>query len=123
MKRALVIVDHGSRRVEANEHLEHVAAEVGRLAKGLPVYVAHMDLASPSIDEAIDACARDGAEEVLVHPFFLVPGQHLREDIPALVGQAAARHPGVRVHVTEPLGSAAGIAELVLRTALRGREG
>lgn len=123
MKRALVIVDHGSRRAEANEHLERVAAEVGRLARGVPVYVAHMDLASPSIDEAIAACARDGAEEVLVHPFFLVPGQHLRGDIPALVEEAAARHPGVRVRVTEPLGSAPGIAELIVRSALGDPQG
>ena len=118
MKRALVIVDHGSRRAEANEHLDRVADGVRRLARGLPVYVAHMDLAPPSIDDAVDACVRDGVEEILVHPFFLVPGQHLAQDIPALVSRAAARHPGVRVRVTEPLGAAPGIAELVLRSAL-----
>ena len=45
---------------------------------------------------------RDGAEEVLVHPLFLVPGRHLTRDIPALVRQVEARvraenKPGGRV--------------------------
>jgi sirohydrochlorin ferrochelatase len=39
-----------------------------------------------------------------VHPYFLLPGKHWAEDIPALAAGAAAEHPGVRYTVTEPLG-------------------
>jgi sirohydrochlorin ferrochelatase len=118
MSRALLIVDHGSRRAEAHAHLEAVAGEIRRRAPGLRVYVAHMEVVPPSISDAIDACARDGATEVLVHPFFLVPGLHLTEDIPSLVEAAARRHPDLRVRITDPLGSAPGIADLILRCCL-----
>jgi sirohydrochlorin ferrochelatase len=118
MRRAVVIVDHGSRVPEAHAHLERIATEVRRLAPGVGVYVGHMDLARPSLDEALEACARDGASDVVVHPLFLVPGRHLSEDIPKLVARAAGRHPGVRIRVSRPLGSATGLAELIVRTAL-----
>ena len=41
---------------------------------------------------------------VVVHPFFLLPGRHWNEDIPALAACAARKHPGVRYLVTAPLG-------------------
>ncbi len=85
------------------------------------VYVAHMEIASPSIEEAIDTAAREGATEVLVHPFFLVPGRHLTGDIPDLVGRAASRHRLLHVELTEPLGSAPGLADLIVELCLRGR--
>jgi sirohydrochlorin ferrochelatase len=117
-QRALLIVDHGSRRREAHDHLEKLAHEVRALLPSCIVRVAHMEVASPSIEEGIDACVADGASEIVVHPFFLVPGRHLTEDIPGLVARAADRHAGVKVRITEPIGSAPGLARLIARHAL-----
>jgi sirohydrochlorin ferrochelatase len=116
VKRALLIVDHGSRRREAHEHLEWVASQVRGRRPDLPVYVAHMELAGPSIHQAIAACARDGVEELFVHPFFLVPGLHAAADVPRLVDAAAVAHPGLRVRILDAVGSVAGIADLILAT-------
>ena len=116
MTRALLIVDHGSRVPEAHQHLEWIARCVHERSPELRVYVAHMELAAPSIDEALRACVRDGAREVIVHPLFLVPGRHAKEDIPTLVQRAAEAHPEVEVRVTAPVGSLPEIAELILRT-------
>ncbi len=116
MKRALLIVDHGSRRLEAHEHLEWIAAQVRSRRPDLPVYIAHMELAGPSLHQAIAACARDGIEEVLIHPFFLVPGLHAAADVPRLVDAALVAHPGMRARITAPTGSVAAIADLILAT-------
>ena len=117
MKRALVIVDHGSRADAAHAHLEAIAARVRERAPEWIVRAAHMELAPPSLDEAVEACVREGAEEVSVHPFFLSPGRHLSEDIPALVRAAAERHPGVRVRLTRAVGELPELVELILRSA------
>jgi len=116
VKSALLIVDHGSRRPDAHVHLLWVAEQVRRRRPGLAVYLAHMELAEPSIQAAVDACAADGVEELHVHPFFLVPGLHAAEDVPRLVAAAALAHPRMRVRVTEATGSVAGIADLILAT-------
>ncbi len=116
MSRALLIVDHGSRRAEAHSHLEWVAREVRGRAADLPVYIAHMELAEPSIPQAIASCVADGATQLIVHPLFLVPGQHLSEQIPRLVESAVSRYPQLSYEITPPVGSAPGLAELVLAT-------
>ena len=116
MKRALLIVDHGSRKPEARAHLEWVAEQVRRRRPDLPVYIAHMELTAPSIQQAVDACAAEGVEDLLVHPFFLVPGLHAADDVPRLVDAAALAHPRLRVRVTEATGSVAGVADLILAT-------
>lgn len=46
----------------------------------------------------------DGARTVVVSPYFLSPGRHWQEDLPALAAAAAERHPGVRYLVAAPLG-------------------
>jgi len=63
-----------------------------------------MELAAPSLDEAIDRCVAQGARRVVVGLFFLAPGRHGKTDIPRMAREAAARHPGLEVLVSEPLG-------------------
>lgn len=114
MKRAVLLVDHGSRREEANAQLESLAERLRARLPDRTIAVAHMELASPSIDQGVDACVAAGAEEVIVHPYFLGPGSHTRDDIPRLVDDAAARHPGLRVAISEPLGLHDKLVDVVL---------
>lgn len=100
----LIVVDHGSRRTESNEMLEVMAGMVAEVVPYPIVEAAHMELAEPSIATAFDACVARGARTVVVSPYFLLPGRHWRQDIPALVEQAAARHPGVDYLVAAPFG-------------------
>ncbi len=106
MRNGIVIVDHGSRRVESNQMLEQVAALFAERFKeryGI-VEPAHMELAEPSIATAYAKCVERGAERVVVCPFFLGPGKHWTHDIPRLTAEAAVAHPSTRYHVTPTLG-------------------
>ncbi len=100
----LVVVDHGSTREEANRRHEEFVRGWGRHRGYGVVEPAHMELAEPSIGSAFDACVAAGALRVVVAPYFLWPGRHSSEDIPALAAEAAARHPGVAHVVAAPLG-------------------
>ena len=114
MKRAILLIDHGSRRAEANALLENVADQVRRRALESIVEVAHMEIAEPDIGEGIETCVEKGATHIIVHPFFLGPGRHTSEDIPAQVERAGQRHPNVRIRISEPLGSHAGLIDVIL---------
>ncbi len=111
---AILLVDHGSRRAEANEQLESIAQQLRDRDPERIVRVAHMEIASPTIAEGIAACVEAGAREIVVHPYLLAPGRHSREDIPALAAEAAADHPGVTVRVSEPLGVHEKLVDVVL---------
>ncbi|MBI4579063.1 MAG: cobalamin biosynthesis protein CbiX [Planctomycetes bacterium] len=118
MRRALIIVDHGSEREAANRMLEDLAAQVQRLTMDA-VYPAHMELAEPTIGQAFDAAVAGGADFVFIFPYFLAPGRHSREDIPRLCAEAAARHPGVEWHCAGPIGLDKMMAQLIVHRVRR----
>ena len=123
MTRAILIVDHGSRRAAANAMLERVAELVRQRSPDVHVEVAHMELAEPTIAQGVVACVAAGADEVIVHPYLLGPGRHCTEDIPRLVAEAASAHQGVRFAVTEPLGVHDLIADVIVERVREVTEG
>ena len=66
--------------------------------------MAHMELAEPSIASAVQQLAQQGETEVIIVPYFLSPGRHILQDIPALAAAAAEAHPHVCCHVADPIG-------------------
>ena len=113
MKRAIIIVDHGSRVAEANRVLEELADLLRTLTPDR-VYPAHMELAEPSIGQAFAAAARDGADHVFVFPYFLTPGRHSVDDIPRMCAEAAAGFPTLKYHCADPIGLERQLAELIV---------
>jgi len=101
---AVILVDHGSRRVESNRLLLEVVDAYREQADWAIVEPAHMELAEPSIAAAFRRCVQQGAEMVIVFPYFLGPGRHWNSDIPRLAAEAAVACGGVRHWVTAPLG-------------------
>jgi sirohydrochlorin ferrochelatase len=112
---AILLVDHGSRRADANATLDAIA-ELVRARTDALVAVAHLELASPSIEEAITAIG-DRVRDLVVVPYFLAPGRHVSEDVPRRVREAARAFPSMRVRIAEPLGVDPLLAELVLARA------
>ena len=100
----VIVVDHGSRRSESNEMFLEVLTAFRQTTDYPIVEPAHMELAEPSIETAFARCVQQGAKLVVIHPYFLLPGRHWDQDIPALAAQAAQNHPQVRYLVTAPLG-------------------
>lgn len=109
----IIFVDHGSTHDEANEMLVEVARSFRELTGAAIVEAAHMELAPPMLREAFARCVEQGATQVVIHPYFLSPGRHSIEDIPAMAEEAAHDFPGVRYCVTEPLGLDPRMGEIV----------
>ena len=114
--KALILIDHGSKVEEANRLLKNIA---DRLKKHPDcqfdiVDYCHMELASPTIDEAFARCIELGANEIIVHPYFLVPGRHSKTDIPQMASEAASNYPNIKYKVSEPLGIHNKILDVIL---------
>ena len=109
----VVVVDHGSRRADANRWHEEFVARLAEDGAHPIVEAAHMELAEPSIATAFAACVAAGASTVVFVPYFLWPGRHWTEDIPALTAEAAKAHPGVRYLIAAPLGPHPALAGIV----------
>lgn len=113
--RALILIAHGSRRSESNDEVRALAAALAKrltddYAKVLPAF---LELAEPSIAGAIDAAVATGARELVLLPYFLAPGNHVRHDIPAAMAERQAAHPHVAMHLLPHLGASERMPELL----------
>jgi sirohydrochlorin ferrochelatase len=116
--RAILLVDHGSRRAEANRELDVVAqavrASLHERGEDAPVHVAHLEIAQPDFAAGLAACLAHDPCEVVVHPYFLSPGRHGSRDIPELLQAARAAHPDVVFRLTPLLGEGGRLAAAVV---------
>uniref|UniRef100_A0A0E0CJF1 Sirohydrochlorin ferrochelatase n=1 Tax=Oryza meridionalis TaxID=40149 RepID=A0A0E0CJF1_9ORYZ len=103
-KDGVIIVDHGSRREESNLMLNDFIAMFRARTGYKIVEPAHMELAEPTIKDAFGKCVQQGASRVIVSPYFLSPGRHWKQDIPALAAEASKEHSNIPYVVTAPLG-------------------
>lgn len=110
---AVVVVDHGSRREASNRMLEEFVNLYRQTSGRQIVEGAHMEIAEPSIADAVRKCASAGATTIVVAPYFLSRGRHIQEDIPALVAAAQEQHPGVKCIVADPIGLDPLMAQLI----------
>ena len=116
--KAILLIDHGSMRAEANNMLECMANLVqSMVGEGVVVRAAHMELAEPSIPEGLARCVAAGATEVVVFPYMLSPGKHSTRDIPRMVAEAAAAHPQLACTVTSAFGVHDKLAEVIVERA------
>jgi len=116
--KAILLIDHGSRRDAANEMMDCMANLVQAMAgPGVIVRYSHMELAEPSIEAGVRSCVEAGATELIVFPYMLSPGKHSTGDIPRMVAAAASAFPGLDVRVTNALGVHEKLGELILERA------
>jgi sirohydrochlorin ferrochelatase len=110
----LILIDHGSRRAEANEQLDNMAKRVARLRPDAVVGMAHMEIATPDLATAFTDLVKHGATTIVILPYFLSDGRHLSQDIPQLAAAAAANHPAVPYRIGLALGPHDALAQLLL---------
>lgn len=123
MRSALLLIAHGSRQEEANADLHDLVAELRRGGTFAVVEASFLELAEPDIDEAAARCVGQGAERVVLLPYFLSAGVHVRRDLAAARDRLAGRYPRVCFRLAEPLGPHPLLLEIVAQRAREAEEG
>lgn len=100
---ALLLVAHGTPLEQANAPIHRISREVGAAMGYGAATVAFLDCNQPTIPEAIAKLCDDGYQRIVIQPYFLHLGRHVRTDLPALFATARAAHPTVDILVTHHL--------------------
>jgi sirohydrochlorin ferrochelatase len=108
----IVIFAHGSSVASANEAVERVAAEAASQG-GFSLYETAFLDALPNLKMAADKLLSRGAGRILVVPYFLTLGIHLKRDLPALVREIEAEHPELEMRVAPPLDGHPGLSRIL----------
>ena len=79
----------------------------------MAVEVCHMSRLGPFFPETLQKVAGMGARTIMLIPYFLHTGLHMRLDIPQMMQQEAAKYPGVKLILGRHLGYDESLARLV----------
>jgi len=104
VKTAVIILGHGSRNGGADEAIKRIAAELRQVGDFASVEHAFLQYVLPALPETLETCIRQGANNIVIVPFFMQAGAHVTRDIPDLVDKAKKQHPGINIAVTDYVG-------------------
>ncbi|MCX8070363.1 MAG: precorrin-8X methylmutase [Thermodesulfovibrionales bacterium] len=113
----IILVAHGSMRKEANNmdvicKLLHNSIHPNCL--GDCVKAAYLQFSKPHIKETLTECIKEGANKIIIHPFFLTAGNHVTEDIPSIIDETKKKNPSLEIIYTEPLGIHEKLIQVIL---------
>jgi sirohydrochlorin ferrochelatase len=101
---AVLLIAHGSRQRSANADLEELAARLAAAGDYPIVEACFLELAEPDIPGGGGRCVARGATRVLMIPYFLSAGVHLRRDLAVAREELSRRHPDVEFRLGSALG-------------------
>lgn len=101
MKRALLIVDRGSREPEVRQELEELCALAKRRAGYDYACYCFLEVLPPFIEEGIMSCIDSGADVITVMPYFLYPGMKLKDTVRQSARISKVRK--LKIAITRPL--------------------
>lgn len=100
---ALLFVAHGTPMEPANAPIVRAADVVGRRLGFGDSLVGYLDCNDPTIPAAIDQLVDAGYRRLVILPYFLHIGRHVRTDLPNHFAAARERHPNIEIIVAHHL--------------------
>ncbi|PKK38821.1 hypothetical protein ABB02_01909 [Clostridiaceae bacterium JG1575] len=114
MKKAVLVVAHGSRAKETERTFESVLDRVAQRLPDRTIEHAYMEFGKNSIEEAVESLVARSYLDITIIPYFLFRGIHLQEDIPELMEASRAKHPGLKLHLGETLGDDPRLSDILV---------
>lgn len=115
----IAVFAHGSSVESANEAVRIVVREMARrLGDGSLIETTFLEGGQPSLQGGVEKLMERGATRIVVVPYFLTLGLHLKRDLPALIAQLRETYPQLTdVVVTDPLDGHPALAEILAARA------
>lgn len=110
----IVLFAHGSRVEQANRCVHELASQIKALGPYGYVRAAFLELAHPSLREAVAQVVEAGLRRLIIIPYFLTVGIHLRRDLPSLIASEKHKYPDLTIEVGQSLEGHPLMASIVL---------
>lgn len=114
---AVILVGHGSLLAGSGAAMIRLAARAQEAGVAPVVAAGFLNYSQPPFADTLARLAARGIDELIVQPYFLVPGKFVSVDIPRLLAASRTAYPQLRFRLAGPLGEHPALAELVAKRA------
>ncbi len=102
--KSVILLSHGSPSQASQAEVAELARKIAREGTFPYVQYAYLSAAAPLFADAVQQLVQRGATNIVVLLHFLNTGNHVLEDVPALVAAAQNQYPDVFFSITRPVG-------------------
>lgn len=117
MKKALLILAHGSRVEDTREVVYNVVEKIKSLNKYSDVKAGFMEFNEPDIHNSIKEFVEMGIYDIIAVPMFLYDGNHVLKDIPEIFKREMEMYPQLNIKFGKSIGYDDRIADIILERA------
>lgn len=103
MKKAILFVGHGSKDPEGNEEIAVFVDGIREQIHAPIIETCYLEFCHPDVDEGIENCIRQAADEVVLIPMMLFAAGHSKMHIPGAIDRAKEKYPGVKFTYGRPI--------------------
>ncbi len=113
--KSVLLVAHGSRKSQQNDLFFDIIDMVKEIV-GDEYYVdgAFMSFSEMNIEFKLNEYITKGATEIIIVPYLLFAGNHVKNSIPTKVDKFMADYPNIKVVYKESLGVDRRLAEIIV---------
>ena len=112
--KGVLIIAHGSRALETELTLDSIVSMVKTKLPGITIECAFMEFSDRTINNGLSLLVDKGIKEIIVIPYFLFMGNHLKKDIPDALNDFISEHPDVNISLQPPLGDDARLCDIIV---------
>ena len=113
MKKAVVLLGHGSIRESANVEVRAMWAMMQVQLPELDIRGSFVEVAEPALENVIEQLVHEQVERIVIVPMFLTRGNHLSNGIPRILYAMEEKYPNVKIDLTQHLGADPLLAEII----------
>src|SRR5581483_11687219 len=113
---AVLLMGHGTRDLDGAAQFVDLLSAVRAAAGGVRVEAGFLEFGGPMlpfIRDAVDGLVADGVRELLAVPVLLHDANHTNADMPREARDAQARHPALRLVMSDALGISDALLDIV----------
>lgn len=109
---ATVLVGHGSLLAESGMAMFRIADHLRTQGVTPVVEAGFLNFSQPTFADAVTQAQTQGADQIIVQPYFLIEGHYVACELPTLVRTVAASHPQLRFVLGSVLGAHPALVQL-----------
>lgn len=115
--KGIIVVGHGSRSEDAKDVFIEIVDALKKKLSDKNVDGCFMEISKPYIPAKIDEMYKTGVRDFTILPYFLIPGIHIKEDIPEILQEAKDKYGDITVALADPIGFHDKLIEVLVERA------
>lgn len=111
--RGILILAHGSREKSTEQTLQQVVKYLGEIFSEEVIETAYLQFSNIDLHTGFENLKAKGVDNIVVIPYFLFEGVHIKEDIPKEIDDYLKENKDIKITMGKTLGADKRLAEIL----------